>query len=191
MNIEIQRQAPEPPESFLHQLETVGGKNPNGEPLFDVVWSEHRKAMVIMDGELRPLYHGNPCWLLRMWQDGEYVILQPLTLLEVVNGRLTIEVLPLTEFILQMVAIIRSHQDATHEERVATLLELKQIEEQRQVSRIEASIQSAHPAFSGNPFSGSGGLCTNTVQRKMELIERSMVHANKMYQAKGKGLSVN
>jgi hypothetical protein len=201
MKLQLLRHSREPEASFTEQVNRVGGMNRYGNPMFDVVWSEHRAAMTTIDGELRPMYHGEPCWLLRMWQapetypspfehpQGNYEIVQPLTLLEVVNGKLTIETLPLGTFVLTMIAIIRDSQGSSHEDRLNTLKELKEAEEKAQTERIADSLQAAMPAFDGNPFSALNGKCTNVVQRKMELIERSMRYAQSFYAKHQKGIS--
>lgn len=218
INITLKREQHTVPEWFREAVALAGGKNRFADPNVRVVWSQSPEALIVIDGKLRPEYEGVPCWLLQSWDapevygspemwfrdnkdpqtgrqlfgdfpwKGRYRTLQPLILREVVNGKLVVESLPLSSFILNvMIPLIRQAADVSVEKQRAAMKELEDRKGAEQEARIADALQNAMPAFDGAAFSARTGYCTTTLQRKVYQIEQNMQSALRLYAKLGKG----
>jgi hypothetical protein len=54
---------------FADDTLAIFGKNPHGEPMYRLIWSERK--MIWFAGEVAPeyLYIAEPCWIIEVWTD--------------------------------------------------------------------------------------------------------------------------
>lgn len=122
---------------------------------------------------------------------GRYETVLPLMWKGVVNGKLKIEHMRLSTLLMDMIIpIIKETEGLSFVRRRALMQEHKERQDQEEVSKIEARLQDAYPAFGSASRSSYRLGCNSVVQKKAEAIERYWKHAVKIISSRGKGLSM-
>lgn len=122
---------------------------------------------------------------------GRYEVVMPFIWKGMVNGRLVVEHLPLSSFLIDaIVPIIKESRDIPNAKKRAVLLARKEAADREQTSQIEARLRDAYPAFGTASRSAASLECNSLVQKKAEAIEKHWKRAVGVIRQRGRGLSV-
>lgn len=160
-----------------------------------------------------------PCWMLMQWQpaekygspayyylmnydyetglqmlgefpySGRYEVVIPLVWKGIVNGRLVVEHMPLSNLLIDLVVpIIKEAQGLSYARVKQLKAEQKERDDREQLNQIEARLADAFPAFNGaEGISASRLSCNSVVKQKMDAIGRHWQKAAKVLRRVGKG----
>jgi hypothetical protein len=193
------------PEWFQERLTRVGGTNRYGEPRFKLVWGESASmrdgGYFMKDGfegyRDVPALGGEACWAIMMWEPaefngtayrwykdhtdehtglvtlgqypyhGRYRCIRKLIHRELIGSEWYTTRMEPTHFILDvMIPLIQGWNRLTDDQKLA-VFEEEQAAEEAEADRILADSRSAHRIRRGSPM----------VQKRMELMERTMAQA--------------
>lgn len=122
---------------------------------------------------------------------GRYEIVLSLKWTHMLNNRLVIEHMPLTGLLIDhLIPIIRESEKLTFARKRQLMLEHRERRERAQVNDIEASLQSAFPAYGTASRSAAHLQCNSVVQKRAEAIEHYWKRAVATIKTRGRGLSV-
>jgi hypothetical protein len=106
--------------------------------------------------------------------DGKVELLYPMRYREMVDGNLHLEIMPLSDYVLDtIVPIILDAQDISIEKQRAAILEQKAREEEAKVSSVEARLRETATAFGTNEVSYTRqGIRTPAIDAKVQSMTR-------------------
>ena len=120
---------------------------------------------------------------------GRYELIQPFVNRTYERGKITVDAMPLSSLLIDMVIPIIKESQAVSALKVKELMrERRERQEKEQVDQIEACIRNASPEYVTRSAARLG--CNSTIQKRMEIIEKQWKQAVRTIRSRGKGMSV-
>jgi hypothetical protein len=149
--------------------------------------------------------HGQPCWVIMRWKPpsdygspeiyyltthdsltnlyitgeypwrGRYEVVQPLVFREVIDGKMHVEHLPLTHYLIDvLIPMMRQFQALSYEEQQAAKMACKAAEDARTTQEVSEAMMANMPSYWGPVSFARGGCKTSLLAKKEEQITAAL-----------------